>query len=160
VRLLLFILVVSVSSAIAAPSQSRIVASGLCAHSKPTERYAQPQSTAGYATLGALVITKQTDIVPLRRGIGFGFTWRAEGLPKIVNVVYLIEHPTITKPNGVQLQSFEEPMTHESEGGVLQTTDCYVLSEDHELVPGEWSITILHKGLPLAKRTFRVVREP
>ena len=158
-RHLLLCLVFSTSCAIAAPSQSRIVASGLCEQPAPTERYAQPQSTAGYATLGELVITKQTDTVPLRKGIGFGITWRAEGLPRVVNVVYFIEHPTITRPDGVKIQSFEEPMAHESEGGVLQTTDCYMLSEDHELVPGDWSMTILYKGIPLAKRSFRVVRE-
>ena len=148
------------SAAMSAPSKSSVVSSGLCEQPKPTERYAQPQSTAGYATLGELVITKQTEIVPLRKGIGFGFTWRAEGLPRIAKVVYLIEHPMITKPGGKQLRSFEEPMEHETLGGVLETTDCYMLSEDHELVAGEWSMTILYNGAPLAKRTFRVVREP
>jgi hypothetical protein len=146
-------------AAAAAPSKSAIVSAGLCEQPKVTERYSQPQSTSGYATIGKLYITKQTDVVPLRQGIAFGFTWRAEGLPRIAKVVYLIEHPLITRPDGKQLRSFEEPMEHETERGVLQTTDCYALGEPHELVPGDWSLTILHNGTPLVKRTFQVVRE-
>lgn len=145
--------------AVAAPSKSRVVSSGLCELAKPTAHYVQPHSTAGYATLGDLVITKQTEVVPLRKGIGFGFTWRAESLPSVVKVVYIIEHPLITRPDGKQLRSFEESMEHETLGGVLETTDCYMLSEDHELVAGEWSMTILYNGSPLVKRTFRVVSE-
>lgn len=148
------------SSALAAPAKSKILASGLCEQPRPEQRYAQPQSTAGYATIGDLVITKQTDVVPLRKGIGFGFTWKAEGLPRVAKVVYLIKHPPITKPDGARIQSFEEPMEHETDRGVLQTTDCYMLSEDHELVPGDWSLTILFEGAPLVTRTFRVVPQP
>jgi hypothetical protein len=157
-RTLLFATLIFVTfAAEAANTKTTVISSGLCDQSKPEERYAQPQSTAGYATLGELHITKQTDVVPLRPGIGFGFTWRAEGLPEVVKVVYLIEHPLITRPDGKQLRSFEEPMVHQTEGGALQTTDCYMLSEPHEMVPGDWSLTIMYNGAPLVKRTFHVV---
>ena len=148
------------SSTLAAPTRSKVLSAGLCEQPKPEQSYAQPQSTAGYATIGDLVITKQTEVVPLRKGIGFGFTWQAEGLPRVAKVVYLIEHPPITKPDGKRIQSFEEPMEHETDNGALRTTDCYMLSEDHELVPGDWSLTILFEGTPLVKRTVHVVRQP
>jgi len=145
-------------SAFSASPVASIVAAGLCEQPKVTERYAQPQSTAGYATLGELIITKKTDVIPLQKDISFGFSWRAEGLPKNVQVMYVIDHPPITRPDGKRMESFQEPMAHESVNGVLETTDCYSLSEEHELVPGNWSITIMHDGAPLVKHTFRITR--
>lgn len=136
-----------------------VIASGLCEQRQITEKYAQPQSAAGYATLGDLAITQATDTIPLRKGVAFGFTWRAEGLPKVVRIKYVIEHPQITKPDGTKLTRFEESVERETQNGVLQTIDCYALSEDHELVPGLWSLAIVYDGSVLAKRTFKVVRK-
>lgn len=159
-HLFIVAILLATSSVLAVPTKSKVLSSGLCEQTNPEQRYVQPHSTAGYATIGDLVITKQTDLVPLRKGIGFGFTWRAEALPKFAKIIYLIEHPSITKPDGKRIQSFEEPMEHETDRGVLQTTDCYMLSEDHELVPGDWSLTILFEGAPLAKKTFHMVPQP
>jgi hypothetical protein len=155
---ILSLLAVFVSDVNAAQTRDQILASGICEQRSAIERYDQPQSAAGYATIaGRLVITEQTDVIPLRKNIGFGFTWRASGLPLHVDVKYLIEHPPITKPDGQRIDSFEEAMTLESINGVVETTDCYMLSEDHELVPGNWAISIIYNGATLAKRTFRIV---
>lgn len=136
-----------------------VITSGLCEQRKVEEKYAQPQSTAGYATLGDLAITQPTDTIPLRKGVAFGFTWRAEGLPKVIQIKYVVEHPEITKPDGTKLTRFEEPVERETQHGVLQKIDCYALSEEHELVPGVWSLAIVYEGSVLAKRTFNVVRK-
>ena len=159
-NLLVITMLLATSGASSAPIQSRILAYGLCEHRTPTRRYELPQSAAGYATLGKNVITQRTDDVPLRKGIGFGFTWQAEGLPEIANIVFHIEHPLITKPDGTKLRSFDEPMQLRSRAGIIKTTDCYILSEDHELVAGAWSIAVTHNGVPLVKRSFRVILEP
>lgn len=162
-RLLITVfLSVAMASSLAAPgpSKSTILSSGLCEESGATTTYVQPQSAAGYASLEeTLVITKKTDMVPLRKGIGFGFSWRAEGMPPVAKVVYVVEHPQITKPDGSKLTSFEEPMEHETQNGVLQTTDCYMLSEDHELVKGDWSLAIRYNGVQLVKKTFHIISE-
>jgi len=131
---------------------------GICEQRHVSERYSQPQSTAGYATIGALRITQTTDDIPLRKDIGFGFRWKARNLPDQAVVTYRIEHPPITRPDGKTLTSFEEPMTQEAKLGVVDTADCYFLSEDHELVPGTWTLSILHKGTLLVKRSFHVKR--
>jgi hypothetical protein len=144
----------------AAQAKSEVLSSGLCERRKVSTVYAQPQSTAGYATAGDLIIKKQTEIVPLRKGIGFGFTWRASELPKRVDVKCVVEHPPIIRPDGMRLESNAELMTHVSSDGVVETTDCYILEEDHELVPGNWSISIVYEGAILDKQTYRVVREP
>jgi hypothetical protein len=153
-------LLLVVLPAVAATGKDAVLSSGLCEQQVVDRKYDQPQSTAGYATEGPLTITQLTDTIPLKQGVAFGFSWRVEGLPPIVRVKYVVEHPLITRPDGKQIQSFEEPMEHETVRGVLQTTDCYSLSEDHELVPGDWSLSIVHNGTLLAKRTYHVVRQP
>ena len=133
-----------------------IIEYGICLEIRLAERYSQPQSTAGYATLGDFVIVQRGDEIPLRKNIGFGFRWKARNLPEQALITYRVEHPPITRPDGKRLTSFEEPMSRETMLGALETADCYFLSEDHELVPGTWILTVLHKGTVLAKRSFHV----
>lgn len=133
-----------------------VLESGLCEQRSELTRYDQPQSTSGYASLGELVITQETDAVPLRKNIGFGLTWRATGLPEEVQVTYVFTHPPITRPDGLMLEGFEEPFTYKTRYGTVETTDCNFLSEDHELVPGTWTISIVYNGAILAERSYRV----
>lgn len=140
------------------PPHAEVLESGLCTQSE-MKRYPLPQSTAGYASTGNVVIVKETEIVPLRKGIGFGFSWRATGLPQRAEVKYVYEHPPITRPDGKGLEGFEEPLTHFAINGVVTTTDCYFLSGDHELMSGTWSISVVFNGATLAKRSYQVVRQ-
>jgi len=133
-----------------------IVKAGLCVQNQVTTRYTQPQSTAGYATTGPLAIVRETTSIPLQKDTGFGFTWKAKNLPPQAEVVYLVEHPPITRPDGVTLDHFEEPLLMQSRGGEIESIDCYQLSEDYELVPGQWSLSIHYQGRQLIRQTFHV----
>jgi hypothetical protein len=135
--------------------KGEVLRSGLCVQ-RETGRYAQPQSTAGYATVGAMQITTEATTVPLKKNIAFGFAWRASGMPVEPEVEFIIQHPKITRPDGKTLEGFTEPLKLLSEHGIVQSTDCYALSEDHELVPGLWSITVSYKGQVLASRKYTV----
>lgn len=138
--------------------EGELTAFGLCELSQVVEQYEQPQSAAGYATKGPIAITEQTEVVPLRKGIAFGISWRATGLPEQADVKVAVEHPPITTPDGRRLETLEESMSHQSVDGTVETTDCYRLSEDHELVTGTWTIRIAYDGISLVKKTFRIVR--
>jgi hypothetical protein len=133
-----------------------VLKAGICVQKEVTRRYDQPQSTAGYATNGDLQIVQETVTVPLQKGIGFGFAWVAKNLPPNVDLTYRIEHPVITRPDGITLDHFEELLPAQSKGGRIESIDCYSLSEDHELVPGNWTISILYQGRQLARRIFYV----
>ena len=128
---------------------------GICLR-RDVESYSQPQSTAGYATIGDLVLIQRTDEVPMRKDVGFGFRWKARNLPEQAVITYRVDHPPITRPDGKKLTSFEEPMKKETKLGVLETADCYFLSEDYELVPGTWTLSVLHKGVLLVRHSFYV----
>jgi hypothetical protein len=160
-RLTAPILALLLTACATAPPSSingQILQSGICAH-RDRSAYPQPQSTAGYATLGDLQITSEATVVPLRKNIGFGFRWRATGMPAEADVDFIIRHPTITRPDGTTLEGFVEPFNVEAEGGVVTRTDCYILSEDHELVAGTWSISVAYKGQTLVSREYEVRRE-
>lgn len=137
------------------PPKAIVIRSGLCEQNE-TERYAQPQSTAGYATLGDLRFTQEVTVIPLQKNIAFGFTWHATGMAPEAEVDFIVRHPKITRPDGKTLEGFTEPLKLYSEKGVVESTDCYALSEDHEVVAGRWSSTISYKGTTLATREYVV----
>lgn len=134
----------------------QVIRSGLCAHNAGV-RYELPQSTAGYATYGDLEIVADATVIPLKKNVAFGFAWRATGLPDDAEVDFIIQHPRITRPDGKALEGFVETLKPPSHDGVVLSTDCYILSEDHELVAGKWVIEVKYKGRSLARREFDVV---
>jgi hypothetical protein len=137
------------------PAVGEIARSGLCIQ-EVGGQYSQPQSTAGYATTGPLTLTDRTTEVPLRQGVAFGYAWKASNLPNPVVITYRVEHPAITRPDGVTMSRFEEELEVETVGGKFQSTDCYALSEKFELVPGTWTLSVLFRGSLLAKQSFHV----
>jgi len=155
--LCILLLISSTAFAVAPTSQpiGEVVRHGLCVQSD-AKSYSQPQSTAGYATTGLLRLTEATTDVPLRKGIGFGFIWKARNLPDRPVITYRVEHPAITRPDGVTLDHFEEDLEEQAANGSIETIDCYMLSEEHELVPGVWTLSVFFRGSLLAKKSFRV----
>jgi hypothetical protein len=142
----------------AAPS-GRIVQFGRCDSGSGKETYAQPDSTVGYASRGTVLIGAPTDTVPLHKGVGFGYLWHATGLAPGFELTYRIHHPPITRKDGKRVDSFEEKLTLQSVDGEFETADCYFLDEDVELVPGDWTITLLVEGQVLVTKTFHVVAD-
>jgi Domain of unknown function (DUF3859) len=138
--------------------EGRILQFGLCERTEE-ERYLHQESTAGYATLAELQLTVPTDTVPLKQGIGFGFRWTASGFSSRERVVitYRISHPPITRPDGKTLRGFTEDLPYDAPGEEIETTDCYFLSERHELVAGEWELAIVYRGKELVAKRFTVV---
>jgi hypothetical protein len=137
------------------PAVGEIVQSGLCIQDL-SGRYSQPQSTAGYATVGQLTLTERTTQVPLRQGVAFGYVWKASNLPNPAVITYRVEHPAITRPDGVTMSRFEEELSVDTLDGKYQTTDCYALGEKFELVPGTWTLSVLFRGSILVRQSFYV----
>jgi hypothetical protein len=142
----------------AAPA-GRIVQAGQCDAGSTKETYAQPDATAGYASRGNVMIVRPGDTIPLHKGVGFGYLWHATGLPSTFDLKYRIQHPPITRKDGKRVEMFEETMAQASVDGEFETADCYFLDEDYEVVPGDWTITLLVQDKVLVTRTFHVVAE-
>ena len=136
--------------------KGEIVRAGICEPTKVRAQYSLPESSAGYAINASLRITRETDVIPLQKGISFGITWRAANLPERAEIAWRVDHPPITRPDGVTLDRDEEALIAPTKAGRIETTDCFMLGQDHELVPGKWTLSILHKGQLLVQRTFHV----
>ena len=149
-------LALSACGARAAPA-GRIVQFGLCDSGSGKENYAQPDSTAGYASRGNVMIGSPTDRIPLHKGVGFGYFWHASGLAPTFELKYHIQHPPIVRKDGKRVEMFEETLQLQSVEGEFETADCYFLDEDYEIVPGDWTITLLVQDKVLVTKTFHVV---
>jgi hypothetical protein len=137
--------------------KGQILRYGLC-EKGPEKKYAQPDSAAGYASLAEMHITEKTDSVPLQQDIGFGFEWRASGLPNhdTLTFSYRVSHPRIVRPDGGVITETTEELPLKVVDGAITSTDCYFLSEPQELVPGDWEIAVSYEGTLLASKRFRV----
>ena len=138
---------------------ARIVDYGIYKIIDPGAYYAHPESTAGYASQGVkLTLINRTTRVPLQKGIVFGLEYEAEGFgfDGPVLIIYRVKHPSITRPDGTVTTGFDEEFPSIVSEGKLKTGDFYCLSEDWELVPGEWSIAVIYEGRVLVEKTFQV----
>ncbi len=134
----------------------RIVQFGLCDSGSGKQDYAQPDATAGYASRGNVMIGSPTDTIPLHKGVGFGYFWHASGLEPAFDLKYRIQHPPIVRKDGKRVEMFEETLHLLSVDGQFETADCYFLDEDYEVVPGDWTITLLVRDKVLVSKTFHV----
>jgi Domain of unknown function (DUF3859) len=141
-----------------APTGS-IIEYGLCVTDGQEVVYEHKESTAGYASTVDMSITRQTLTIPLKKDIAFGYTWLAMGLPKNAEITFAISHPEITKPDDTLISSFNETLILHPVNGKLESTDCYTLSEEHEMVAGDWTIAVKHKNKLLATKKFQVVQD-
>jgi hypothetical protein len=98
--------------------------------------------------------------VVLAKGTAFGFDFRIDGAPRgsAVNLTHVITHPKMRKPDGTILtkQTFEHEVT--AADGRISGSIWYTLREDYELLPGEWSLSVLQGTKVLVEKKFRVTK--
>ncbi len=127
---------------------------------KPGIVYEHKESTAGYAEEGGNVkLVEKTTRIPLKKGIAFGFKWEARGLPDIsIKIAMRVKHPPTTRPDGTKSSGFEEMLPFFPERGRVEPReDLYVLSEDWEMLPGEWTLSMVYEGKVLCEKVFTVI---
>jgi hypothetical protein len=98
----------------------------------------------------------------LAKGTAFGFDFRIDGAPtdRPVRLTHLITHPKMKKPDGTVLerQTFDRDVT--SSKGTISGSLWYTLREDFELLPGEWSLSVLQGTTVLVEKRFTVSPAP
>lgn len=104
-------------------------------------------------------ISKTTTKIPMKKGAKFGYQWQMSGLPsdQPVEILYRYKHPPMVDANGNRTQGYDRAITLQPENGKIDSFDGYELSEDYELVPGNWTLSILYEGKEIASKTFQVV---
>src|ERR1041385_3501311 len=112
-RLSLLVFLLSFAVAPAADVQGKVLMSGIFKMSKEVESIKSPQTPSGLtsASAGKFVLISQTNRIPARLGIRFGFWYEVTDLPvkdgDLVELVKVVKHPPITKPDGTTSKGFE-----------------------------------------------------
>jgi hypothetical protein len=137
-----------------------IVEFGIYEVVKKGTQHEHKESTAGYAEEGGeIVFVKTATDIPLKKGIAFGFDWEAQGLPSMpIKIIWRVKHPRTVKPDGTVSTGFDETLrVRPKEGRIKKRTDAYILSEDWEMLPGEWSLSIVYENRVLCEKVFHVL---
>jgi tetratricopeptide (TPR) repeat protein len=148
------------SAAVPWTPTATIVNFGIFEVGKRGKKYEDKESTAGYAEeVGETTLLKKTTDIPLKKGIIFGIVWEAQGLPNIpIKVAMRVKHPQTQKPDGTVSTGFDEMLPFfPKKGRIKERGDYYALSEDWEMLPGEWSLSIVYEGKVLCEKVFRVI---
>ena len=137
-----------------------IVEFGIYEVAKMGIQYEHKESTAGYAQEAVEVrLVEKTTTIPLKKGITFGFEWEADGLPGMpIKIAMRVKHPETTKPDGTVSTGFDEMLSFYPEKGRIERRgDYYSISEDWEMLPGEWALSMIYEGRVLCEKVFHVV---
>jgi len=112
----------------------------------------------GYSSYGDAAVVSETDKIPLKKGMAFGFDFHLEGLPtdRPFHVKYVTTHPRMVKPDGTVL--FQQVSEHD-ETVPMGDGDghyWYTMRESFEVVPGEWTLAVWYNDKVLVQRKFVV----
>lgn len=106
--------------------------------------------------------TYNTNIVPLVRGVDFGFRFEIVGISAkdSKELWFDIKHPEMHKPNGEITSGYSGTryLEYDQDWGYYYDWS-YRLSDDFEIVPGLWVIEVYYQNRLIMKKTFHVAIE-
>ena len=91
-----------------------------------------------------------------RRGLVFGLRYVVKGLPDGEHEGFAMRavHPPMAGPSGRTTTVSEAPISLFSEGGVAGDDLFYKLSNDYEVLPGQWRLEVLYRGQVILTKSF------
>ena len=135
-----------------------IVSYGVFGELETEDRVEASGSSSG--SVGAVAATEHavprevTDKVTAAPGVRFGYTFIAKNLGMFdsVPVEVRVTHPPLALPDG-RVQSVDS-WPAGAQG--IQRFTGWLFEHDYELVPGDWTIAVLHDGEVAVEKTFHV----
>ena len=103
-----------------------------------------------------LEFTETTDRIPLHKGVYFGYQYWLKFPPDQARPSYrrILIHPEMTLPDGSRVTRSERTTGKRATHGIVTAIDGYTLSEDYELVEGDWTFQLWHKDNLLVEQKF------
>ena len=97
-----------------------------------------------------------TDRIPLRKGVRFGYRYwlKLPGEAKRPGLTRVLIHPEMTLPDGTVVTRSSRNITKRATHGIVTAIDAYGITEDYELVEGEWVFQIWYDGHKLVEQKF------
>ena len=102
---------------------------------------------------------RQTDKVPAKIGVQFGFRFKLTNIPeaKTVDLKTIVKHPPIKNEQGVIEREYTLTTTLPVTDGYVSEVTGYSLDRSEELVPGVWVFEHWYRGEKLVSQSFTVV---
>ena len=117
-----------------------------------------PDASTGTVIRGSTLefIGNNTERVPLRKGVRFGYRYWLKVPPdqKRPNLKRVLIHPEMTLPDGSTVNRSERTINKRATHGIVTAIDAYALSEDYELVEGEWIFQLWYNEHKLVEQKF------
>ncbi len=120
-----------------------------------------PESTAGYESVINTRFLEKTDVITLekRRVFGFDYAINDPGTAEEwVAVDIKISHPVTINFLGQQSTGFSRKSAARLKAdGRYHNGAFYVFTEEYEMVPGLWVISVIYRGEYVARQSFSIV---
>jgi len=139
-----------------------VIEYGIYAYGGKKQTVKSPGTATGTVSYGDpedVHLVKKIKTIPLAKDVIFGYKWRIQGLKddRPVEMTYRVKHPPIVNLKGIRSEKSEGLMQITPIGGAYEMIASYKLSEDYELVPGIWTITILLRDQVITEMSFQVI---
>jgi len=97
-----------------------------------------------------------TERIALRKGVRFGYRYWLKLPPeqKRPSLTRVLIHPEMILPDGSTVNRSERTITQNATHGIVTAIDAYALSEDYELVEGEWIFQLWYNEHKLVEQKF------
>lgn len=155
----------SVKLAVPAPVQDievKLLDEGLYEVLGATQDLAAPDTAPGRITEhDGLRLIQATNTFVARKKLVFGFRFalRAQLFGEVSSFEMATIHPPMRGVDGQVHTSQLAPMTVAFENGVAYQELVYALSEDFEVLPGEWTLEVRYKSHLLISRKFTLLAQ-
>lgn len=120
---------------------------------------AAPDTAAGQTSehSGAELISSETKLKAVQ-GAVFGYSFRLRGVADGVNADFQMRvlHPAMRGRDGKTQTVSTVPLEVYGVAGFSEDDILYILSEDFEVLPGKWTLQLLHKGSVVISREFQL----
>jgi hypothetical protein len=121
----------------------------------------QPATATGTSGLVSNIkLVRQTDTIPARLGVRFGFRFKIAGTPNAVvklKKITRVPSPGITNPKTGNVTMTSVYSSDRTIGGINYTD--YSFDDAWEIAPGTWTIELWDGDRKLASQSFNVVKE-
>lgn len=103
-----------------------------------------------------LEFSKDTQRIPLRTGVYFGYRYWLKLPPDQSRPEFrrVLIHPEMTLPDGSRVSQSERKFRKKATQGIVTAIDAYALSEDYELVEGDWVFQLWYQSEMLVEAKF------
>ncbi len=141
------------------PVTGELIGYGLYSISSKSNSFPAQETASGKKNLARVALRLQTTKVELKQGTVFGFEYILSNLPDTNKKLYLdtiVYHPKMINAQGkaYYVSRYKQPMRPKN--GVYKDSLTYSLSEEYEMVAGEWVFEIRYQDQPVISKKFSV----